>query len=42
MSALDIWLESTLFQDVVHLPSAGSQLQDHCALVTQSERMEIV
>jgi hypothetical protein len=42
LSTLDIWLTSTLFQDVVHLPPAGSQLQDHCALVTQSEMMENV
>jgi hypothetical protein len=42
LSTLYIWLKSALFQDVVHLPSAGSQLQDHCAFVTQSEMMENV
>jgi len=42
LSTLYIWLKSTLFQDVVHLPSAGSQLQNHCAFVTQSEMMENV
>jgi len=42
LSTLDIWLKSILFLDVVHLPSVGSQLQDHCALVTQSEMMENV
>jgi hypothetical protein len=31
-----------MFQDVVLFPPAGSQCQDHCALVTQSEMMENV
>ena len=33
--------KSTLFQDVVHVPSAGSQLQEHCVLVTHDGKRPV-